>query len=168
MLLQGVAEIRATGTLTLFDQGGRVLSVIALEGGRVRSCQTGPLRDREAFFQLFEKPLPGRFAFVGSREGEEPPPDAHEVTPLILEGLRRYDEFRRARALVPDGVVLLAAAPGPVPLPDETEEPMVRALWERITSGATPLDCEADSTVDSFRVRRLLAHWLEQGALAQK
>lgn len=167
-LLQSVADIHASGTLTLFDQAGRVLSVITLNKGRVAGCQTGPLRDQEALWQLFEKPLPGRFAFVGHRQEQAPAAarSALEITPLILEGLRRHDEFRRARALAPDAVVLRPATSGPPPAAGDVDEALAEALWHRVTTGATPLECEAEMPVDSFRVRRLLAQWVEQGALA--
>jgi hypothetical protein len=38
-------------------------------------------------------------------------------------------------------------------------------MFARIASGATPSQCEADFFVDSYRVYRLLAHWLEEGSL---
>jgi hypothetical protein len=167
-LLQSIADIHGSGTLTIFDQGGRVLSVVTLHNGRVAGCQTGPLRDQAALWQLFEKPLPGRFAFVGHRQEATAAAarGALEITPLILEGLRRHDEFRRARALAPDAAVLRPAAAGPPPAAAETDEALAEALWHRVTTGATPLECEAEMPVDSFRVRRLLAQWVEQGALA--
>ena len=42
---------------------------------------------------------------------------------------------------------------------------VLQALWERASQGATPLDCEAVVATDSYRIRRVLAHWVERGAL---
>jgi hypothetical protein len=38
-------------------------------------------------------------------------------------------------------------------------------LWSRVSRGATPLECETEIRCDAYRIRRLLAHWVEQGAL---
>jgi hypothetical protein len=38
-------------------------------------------------------------------------------------------------------------------------------VWQRAYSGAPALECEKDLPVDSYRVRRMLAHWIEEGAL---
>jgi hypothetical protein len=34
-----------------------------------------------------------------------------------------------------------------------------------VISGSNPAQCEESSAVDSYRVRRLLAHWVEEEAL---
>ena len=49
---------------------------------------------------------------------------------------------------------------------EESDIGFLRTLWTRITSGATPEDCERAIAADSYRIRSLLAHWLETGALA--
>jgi hypothetical protein len=38
-------------------------------------------------------------------------------------------------------------------------------VWIKASSGANIAECERHLATDSFRVRRLVAHWLEQGAL---
>jgi hypothetical protein len=166
-LLQNMADNRASGTLTLFDEQGRVTATIVLDKGCLRSGQHGNLRGPEALYQLLEKPFPGQFAFVAPRE---PPPetaddDALELPPLLLEGVRRYDELRLARALVPDQAVLKPTGLAPSALAEEPNEALVESLWEAVVSGATPEACEHMFPVDSFRIRRLLAHWVEKGAL---
>ena len=84
---------------------------------------------------------------------------------LLLEGVRRYDELRLARALVPDQAVLKPTGLAPSGLADEPNEALVESLWEAAVSGATPAQCERKFPVDSYRIRRLLAHWVEKGAL---
>ena len=50
------------------------------------------------------------------------------------------------------------------PLPDEKED-FVKLVWSTIANGTTPLECETAVKTDGYRVRRLLAHWVEEGAL---
>ncbi len=166
-LLQNLADNRATGTLTLFDDEGHVAATVVLERGFLRSAQHGNLRGPEALYQLVERPFPGQFAFVTPRE---PSPEASsgemlELAPLLLEGLRRYDELRLARALVPDQAIMKPTGHAPSGLADEPNEALVESLWEAVISGATPVRCERKFPVDAYRIRRMLAHWVEKGAL---
>ena len=86
---------------------------------------------------------------------------------LLLEGMRRYDELQRLRVVVPDNLLLRPGAAKPTPPEDETDGDFMRQVWERVRNGgARAEDCEAAFAVDSYRVRSLLAHWLETGAAA--
>jgi hypothetical protein len=49
-------------------------------------------------------------------------------------------------------------------LADEDEE-FAKLVWSTMANGATPVECEASLKTDGYRVRRLLAHWVEEGAL---
>jgi hypothetical protein len=168
-LLQNIGEIRATGTLTLFDAAEAVVSVIGFREGRMVRMETGLLRGPEAIYQTLERPFPGRFAFVGSKveagEGAASEKPANTMS-LLLEGLRRHDELRRCVALVPDEGVLRATGVAFSRPEDEPNVALVEAVWERARDGSTAVDCEQGIPVDSYRVRRLLAHWVEEGSLA--
>jgi hypothetical protein len=167
-LLQSMADNTVTGTLTLFDDEGHVASTLVLEKGQLRSAQHGNLRGPEAVYQLVERPFPGQFAFVTPREPVSEPSggEVMELAPLLLEGLRRYDELRLARALVPDQAILKPTGLAPSGLENEPNEALVESLWDAVVSGATPVRCERKFPVDSYRIRRLLAHWVEKGALS--
>jgi hypothetical protein len=120
-----------------------------------------------AFFQLFETPTPGTFVFE-SGDGSAPDPEQPplmDVQSGLLEALRRYDEFQLARALAPDDVVLKPTGKKPTAMEDESDVAFLRQVWGKASTGVPPLECEAALGVDSYRVRRLLAHWLETGAL---
>jgi hypothetical protein len=79
--------------------------------------------------------------------------------------MRRYDELRLAEALVPDRNVLKPGTARPTPHPEERDGIFVNQLWQKASSGATPVACEASIVADSYRIRRQLAHWVESGAL---
>jgi uncharacterized protein DUF4388 len=165
-LLQSLAESRVTGSLTLRDPKGDVFGALALRTGKLAACRTGRLSGEEAYYQLLERPLPGGFLFV--RQFDPPPDDKavlKEVLPLTLEGMRRFDEFQQAVALVPDEAVLKPTEMKPTSHPDERDGILVKDLWSRVVQSATPRQCEADVRADSYRIRRLLAHWVEEGAL---
>jgi hypothetical protein len=49
----------------------------------------------------------------------------------------------------------------------EDEDPdFAHLVWTHVAKGATAQACEAAIQTDAYRIRRLLAHWLEEGALA--
>ena len=167
-LLQNLAQSEVSGLLTITDRSGVVLAALAFEKGRVASCRAGVLRGKDAVYQLFENPAPGNFSFSARRDGAPAAADGAsmlEVVPLIFEGSRRYDELRQARALVPEGSLLVATGKPPSPLDEEQDTTVSQGVWAKICAGATPAECEADFFVDSFRIYRLLAHWIEDGAL---
>jgi hypothetical protein len=167
-LLQSLSDSGASGSLTLRDPQGEVFGAIRLKGGKLRACQSGPLTGDDAFYQLLERPVPGQFQFVKMADaGDETNTAAlKEVLPLTLEAMRRQDELRQAAVIVPDDALLKATDVRPVPFPGEKDGAMQKALWTRVSRGATPRECESEIRTDAYRIRRLLAHWVEQGALS--
>jgi hypothetical protein len=163
-LVQNMADLKVTGTLTLLNQDGRTASILAFVDGRLAACQTGRLTGREAFFQLFERPFQGTFGLVRRPPGGDSP-DAWETLPMVLEAIRRYDELERARALVPDDARFSASGVAATRPPDEGDEAFMSVLWDRMVRGFTPFRAERDIPVDSYRIRHLLEHWVQEGAL---
>ena len=167
-LLQSLSDSRTSGLLTLKSPSGEPFGTIVLRSGRLKTCQTKQLIGDEAFYQLLERPAPGSFQFA---KQDAPATDdvsgLREILPLSLEGMRRYDEFQQAAAVVPDDLVLKPADAKATPHPDEKDGILVKDLWTLVArGGATPKDCESQVKADSYRVRRLLAHWVDTGALA--
>jgi hypothetical protein len=166
-VLQMLAQISPTGVLSLLTADETVQATLVFEQGLLRAARTGNLTGSDAAYQLFVKPFPGTFAFASREDIESshgplgPPMD---VVNMILEGVRRHDEWRRATALVPDEAKLKPTDKPSTPLEDEKKE-IHDALWQKVISGSTPAQCEEGSAVDSYRVRRLLAHWVEEEAL---
>jgi len=84
---------------------------------------------------------------------------------LILEGVRRHDEFKAAAAVVPDEMALVATGDPHTPM-DEEKADFIQMLWDKAAAGGLAVaQLEAAMGTDSFRVRRKLAHWFEEGAL---
>lgn len=168
-LLQSLSDSGASGSLTVIDPKGDLVGTVRLTGGKLRACRAGHLTGRDAYYQLLERPSPGTFQFLRT----ERPPDAdstatgslYDILPLTMEAMRRHDELREAAVLVPDDVRLKATDVRPVPHPAEKDGMLMKALWTRVRGGATARQCDAEIETDSYRIRRLLAHWMEQGAL---
>jgi hypothetical protein len=83
----------------------------------------------------------------------------------LLEGIRRHDELKQAMALVPDHVALKAAATKPTPEPNESDPSILREVWVKATTGKPVGQWEGQIGADAYRIRRVLAHWIEEGAL---
>jgi hypothetical protein len=166
-LLQTLADSQVTGTLTLTDRESQTVGKITFSSGKIRDSHTGPLRGESAFYQLFEIPVPGTFEFesqAGSATATQDDAEPLEVLPAILEAMRRHDEFTQARALVPDDLALKPTGTKPTPV-EEEDAAFMRSVWAKASAGETSKSCETGLLVDAYRVRRLYAHWMEQGAL---
>jgi hypothetical protein len=165
-VLQTLSQSQLTGVLSLMKVPGKVEAAVLLEGGKFRGAQLANLRGPEAVYQLFERPFPGTFAFVSRADlsAHGPSSEPQDVLGLLLEGVRRHDEFKRAAALVPDQAVLEATGAASTSVPDEDPD-FVRLVWTTAAKSATVAQCEAAVQTDSYRTRRLLAHWVEEGAL---
>src|SRR5258708_33298629 len=143
------------------------MAALTREGGRVRTCQIGPLQGEEAFFHRLERPFAGGFSLLGRppNPGGSSGGGFLDVGALTSEGILRYGALQKATALVPDDVALEATGASPTAVPGEQEYTLVVKLWEKGCAGVTPRQCEAEIPVDAFRIRRALGHWVEEGAL---
>jgi hypothetical protein len=167
-LLQSLAASEVTGTLSLRNASGGVMGRLLLESGRIRASESGALRGAEACYQLFERPGGATFAFVrqtGLAPRAEGEPPLLEVVSVLLEGMRRYDELQRCSALVPDDAVLKQTGSKRSAEPEETDAAFQQAVFSSAASGLRARAIEAAVVADSFRVRRLLARWVEDGSL---
>jgi hypothetical protein len=81
-----------------------------------------------------------------------------------MEGVRRHDELKVAAAVVPDQARLKATGKAHTCLSDEDPDFAV-VVWKQAAGGRSALECESAISTDSYRVRRLLAHWVDEGAL---
>jgi hypothetical protein len=168
MLFQTLEQSAATGVLKIRGPKGETIALLPFESGKLRDCRVGLLRGTDALFQLLERPSAGSFVFTKQasvRTEDEPFSKPQDITPLLLEGMSRYDELQRASALVGDSANLKPGAVKPTPHPAEPDPRFAHEVWEKALEGATPLECEAAFRTDSYRVRRLLAHWVHEGAL---
>ncbi len=163
-LLMRLNQGRSTGTLSLHDKtSGPVATLGFLEGALV-SGKNGHLTGEDAVFQLLERPFDGTFVFEGGTPAAGGAP-LSEVTALIGEAVRRSGVLPRASALVPDDASLQATGSRPSSVPGETDYALVVSLWEKACAGISPRRLEEDLAADAFRIRRALAHWVEEGAL---
>lgn len=169
-LLQSLAGSRVTGALILENAKKEPLAALWLRKGRLVDAKFGGLDGPVALYQLLERPMAATFNFLSQAESARPTQAGAEqdVEVLLLEGLRRYDELQRALVLVPDRASLVTTGLTPSAPPEEININTVTAVWELIVAGETPLEAELETHSDSYTVRRLLCHWLEEGSLKAK
>jgi len=163
-LLGNLCDSKRSGKLTLIDRAGKTFATLQLDHRQLLGCATASLSGEPAFYQLFEKPTPGTFAFMrGQVESCEGQPI--ELMPAILEALRRHDEFTVARTVVPDDATLTAGDVKPTSCEGEGDLTFMRSVWVKASSGTTAEKCEVAIASDAYRIRRLYAHWVKTGAL---
>jgi len=165
-LLHTIYQSGLSGVLSVLTQEGKTEAMLLFDKGEYRGGQCGNVLGEEAIYQLLEKPFPGTFAFVTRGDVATLPRAgaAKDVLGLLLEGVRRYDDMKRAVALAPDAARFKATGKAHSAPADEDPD-FVTFVWSQAGAGQTAQDCETSSSTDGFRVRRLLAMWVEEGSL---
>ena len=165
-VMQSLAEMRATGLLTVSTKQGEIAGKLVFGEGKFLNAQTGQLKGADAVYQMLERPITGAFAFVPyPPERVKSTITPMDVMALLMEGIRRHDEFNQACTIAPDDAVLRATSVRPMPPDGESDPALVREVWVKASSGVAVGSWEPDIPADAYRVRRLVAHWMEQGAL---
>ncbi len=166
-LMQSLADNVATGIVTLSSkEEGHTSGKLLFVEGKFVDAQAGQLRGTDAVYQMLERPIVGTFAFV-----PQPPSGVKvktapvAVMPLLLEGIRRYDEFKQASVVVPDDLALKPTEVRPSPDPEESDPAVIREVWLKASTGGRIAEWECQIGADAYRIRRLVARWLEEGAL---
>jgi len=166
-VMQSLGDMNATGMLTLTNKQRQVGSKVIFVDGKFLNARTNQVKGTDALYEVLERPLSGTFAFVPyPREkmagaASDPMP----IMGLLLEGMRRHDELQRLIAVVPDDMKLAKGSAKPTPDEEEDDPALVREVWMKASSGIPVIECEKQLATDSFRVRRLIAHWVENNAL---
>ena len=165
-LLYRFAQEKATGTLSLLPREGRGSpATIDFAQGRLTDAHFAHRTGANAFYQLFERPFPGEFAFEAAQTAADGRAALGELGTLVREGLRRYQQVTAASALVPEDAPLEATGDSPATVEDEGEYDLVVSIWNKACSRTTLHQLESELAADRFRILRPLAQWLEQGAL---
>ncbi len=167
-LLQNLADSQIGGVLRVYDRGGEISTEIWLEEGRVLGARGERLSGEVAILELLEDPAPGRFELAHS-DGKIP----HEartreqlsIQSILFEGIRRYDEFKRAASVVPDEARYQPAGGQPTLPEGETDAELFKEVWRLASAGSSPVECEQQLPVDRYRIRCLFEHWQAEGVI---
>ena len=165
-LIQSFVASAATGTLALADEGREVQGRLVFQEGRLIDVTASKLRNAEALYQLIERPVVGSFAFTPRplpiTSSARTPADVHA---LLLEGMRRWDELQMMLALAPDDVSFRPTGSRPTRHPQENDPQFLREIWVRASSGQPLGAWENEIRADSWRIRRIVARWVEDESL---
>lgn len=168
-MLQYLETSGTSGLVSLSDTEGHVCARLLIENGRMKACQAGELKGVEGLYLLLEKPLSGRFVLTGANTA-----DASELvqedkpvqlTWVLMEGVRRYDEYQQACVMIPNGSRLHTLAMEPPAVEEERDLAILKTVWSMASSGLPPEEIEAKLSTDPYRVRRCLTEWYTKGAL---
>jgi hypothetical protein len=165
-LMQTITQSQLSGILSLMTAEGRTRAALLFEKGRFRGGQSGIIRGDEAVYALLERPFPGTFAFVSRTDIDSQPyvGAPQDVVSLLMEGVRRYDELKRASAVVAD-IARLKPTGAPHTEPEDEDPDFTTLVWTQVATGRAVQECEAETSVDPFRVRSLVARWVEEGSM---
>jgi Domain of unknown function (DUF4388) len=166
-LMQSLADTQATGIATFLSKDtGQTAGKLLFLKGQFADAQAGALRGVDALYQLLERPIVGSFAFVPNQpENIKIKTSPLPIMPLLMEGIRRYDELKQACVVVPDDVAFKPGTVKPTLSGEEDDAAIVREVWVKASKGGKVRDWESEIATDIYRVRRLVAHWVEEGAL---
>ena len=164
-LMQSLADSRATGVVTLSTRAGQTSGKLLFHEGRFLDAQAAHLRGADAIYQLLERPVVGTFAFVPQTGALRTKNEPLDVMGLLFEGIRRHDELKQIAVLVPDDLTFKPTQVKPTPEPEETDPAVIREVWIKACGGTKIGEWESSIAADAYRVRRLVAHWLEEEAL---
>lgn len=167
-LLQNLADSQIGGVLTVFEREGGKAAEIWLEKGKVLGARGGRLHGEVVVLQLLQDPAPGRFELAESMESiphEAKTEEQLSIQSILFEGIRRYDEFKRAATIVPNDARFVGAGGQPSLPEGESDAVLFKEVWRRAVDGQSPEECEGELPVDRFRVRRMFEHWVGEGVL---
>jgi hypothetical protein len=163
-VLQRLMDARASGTLNVMPHAGAgVPATIGFLQGRIAAARWAHREGHEAFYQLFERPIAGTYAF--DPNAVPAAPILGELATLLREGVRRARALRHTTAVVPDDLPLEATGKAPGTVEDEPQYDLIVALWQKVCAGVLAAKLEAELPADAFRIYRPLAQWLGEEAL---
>jgi uncharacterized protein DUF4388 len=164
-LMQSLSDTQATGIVTLTGKQG-TLGKLLFVNGNFGDAQASHLRGADALYQLLERPIVGTFAFVPAQpENVKTKTPPQPIMGLLLEGMRRYDELKQVSVVAPDDLMLKPGTSKPTPPPDESDPAVIRDVWVKASKGGKIAEWESQIAADAYRIRKLVVHWIDQGAL---
>ena len=167
-LLQNFADNQLSGTLKIVGPDGSEAGTVGFAGGGLISAVFRNLSDEIAVYQMLEKPVEGRFQFAAAGDSEEEQgnaSNARSVMSLLMEGMRRFDEFNRACALIPDDTVFQPTGKKASDVKEDGDPKLAKEVWGRAARGVPAATVESELPIDAYRVRRLYEHWVTEGSL---
>lgn len=130
-VIQTLVSTRQSGVLAVADERGANVAQVLLVDGEIVRARCKGMEGEEAFYEVFLRDEPGEFLFRTKGVPEaasigETPIEIPAMS-LLMEAMRRIDEVRRFRELLPEaGTPLRAVSNG------EEDDEVAKALLERL------------------------------------
>ena len=112
-VIQTLVSTRQSGVLAVADDRGKNVAQVLLVDGEIVRARCHDLEGEEAFYEVFLRDEPGEFLFRTKRVPDasavsETPIDVPAMS-LLMEAMRRIDEVRRFREVLPEAGTPLSA-----------------------------------------------------------
>lgn len=165
-LLQTLEMNETTGLLTINSkEPPRRSGTVRVFKGQFVDARYEHLRGLDAFYALFQRPFKSTFEVEREEGFQTPAKKPEEMTALLLESHRRTDELEHLRILLPDHHRLRRGEESPSPPPGEEDGALLHEMWQFMERGMSPALCEDHFEREPYRLRSILVHWAEQGAI---
>lgn len=151
----------------VIDTPHRQQAAITFQAGRVADARYRQLTGEEAFYQIFQEDLEGRFLFSGLTG--EPKPEGPAITRgpmnLLLEACRLKDETARLLSRVGDLDLPLRRVGPDLAWPDPDTRPVAEHVWLRAGLGATARQMVREIPRCSYWTLTVIDRLLTEGRL---
>ena len=158
-IIQTLANSRLTGTLTIRDHSGRVFAMLYFGAGRTLYAKLGHLKDKDAFYQLFQSPRQDAFSFKGGPPPGEFDEDAEIATntmSLLLESTRQQDELKVLKTHYPNPDRVFQPRSETLTWNDEATQALAEEIWVRLQRGETIAQMVPEIPVCEYLIYKLL------------
>ncbi len=137
-VIQTLVATRQSGVLAVADERGTNVAQVLLVDGEIVRARCGRLEGEEAFYEVFLREGPGEYLFrtkgvPGANAVSELPIEIPAMS-LLMEAMRRIDEVRRFRELLPDAGTPVSAVEDAAD-PESSDAPadaLAEALLEKM------------------------------------
>jgi hypothetical protein len=158
-IIQTLANSSLTGTLTITDKAGRDFATLYFQGGRMLYASAGPLKGKDAFYQLLQSEAQDAFSFKGG-----PPPEKSDeeskitMAPmaLLLESARQQDELKVLKQRYSNPSRVFRPNAKTLTWDDEQSLPLAEEIWVHLKLGQSISQLLAEIPTCEYRIYKAL------------
>lgn len=164
-LVKSLADSRVTGILSLANEHQEIRARLTFASGELVAVEMSNLSGLPALYELIERPFAGSYAFVHRQMSRVNVPHRIDLPAAIEEGLRRYDELQRMLAVCAEDAFYKPGRVHPSRPKGEDDPLVLRETWLRASSRESLATSENIGSADTWRIRRIVNHWVGEGSL---
>lgn len=168
-VVQTLVGSNQTGVLTITDENRQTYAEVLLLDGAVERARCGLMEGEEAFFQLFHAEDSGQFFF---RTVNDPRPEtisdveiSGSAMYLLMEAIRRVDEFPAVRDRIPDRKKPYQALVKKLKWKEDATKVFAQEVLEKLRDPRPIGELIAEVSCSTFTLYWVLAELYESGQI---